>query len=1076
MQECPAPDRLQALLAGELVPEEQATVEAHLAGCTGCQRLLDELTDLGLDQWRRLMTPPPDTLPIFTASLTEQTTWTLGLPENRPVAPVGYEVLEELGRGGMGIVYKARQRSLNRLVALKVMMEASGASAADRERFRREAEAAALLHHPNVVQVYEVGEASGQLFLAMEHVAGGTLADRLAGTPRPAREAAELVEILARAMQFAHEQGVVHRDLKPANILLTEQGVPKVGDFGLARLLESSVGPTRTSDLLGTPSYMAPEQAAARHAEVGPRTDVWALGAILYECLTGRPPFKAALPLLTLQQVVHHDPATPCRLVPGVPRDLETICLKCLAKESAGRYQSAGELADDLRRFLDGRPVLARPVGPITRVWKWARANPLPSSLAALVIVTLVTGILVASILAAWALERSATAESEGRALASANKQLGVVVGQLQDAKGTLERRVEELGLALYSSQVARIERALDDNNRIEARALLLGCAEDLRNWEWRHLWRRLEGSRVTLEGNSSPVICVAYSRDGRNLAAGTSDGTLRIWAVPSLQEPIVCKGSARPILGLGFSPDGTQVVAAGADAVLRIWDVASGEQVRSWPSQAQDVLAVAYSPNGRRLVSSCREALQFWDPTNGREVSSVLPGRWGSDVAYLPDGRAVAACSDGTMRVWEDDVRENRLPVPAGVAWSSVAVRPDGKRVAAAGGRQSGRYLVWVGDVITKETIVSFDEPNMVGGRLTFTADGKQLVTPGHDGALRTWDAETGKLGETLLGHVQRVYQVTASPDGQLASAGWDGTVKVWGGTPAPRVNIPHGTVAAFSPDGKILATGGLGPRVHSWDPVTGGELTEYQGHFKSVSALAVGPGMIAAAAGDGDSEVRVWETESGQGLAYWSFPRTHITAIAFEPGGGRLIVGTHDTLRLLPLAPEMKDARLRFRGVQAFLDIAVAPDGQMALATPNRGVIVCTPTGVRVRGGDKEEESRAVAFSRDGRWLAATGDGYIQVQDARTGSVRFTLPVQGRPNSVAFSPDGTRLAGDDKSGVKLWELETGLLVLTLRDPSMNQAGFRVCFSPDGRRLALCNRTSSVTIWDAGVGHEVHK
>jgi serine/threonine protein kinase len=332
---------------------------------------------------------------------------TLALPAQAPAAaaapcpPPGYEILEELGRGGMGVVYKARQLGLNRVVALKMILAGSHAGGAELARFRGEAEAAARLRHPNIVQIYDTGEADGRPYFSLEFVDGGSLAQRLDGTPRPAREAANLVETLARAVQAAHQEGIIHRDLKPANVLLMhieaptahgsgarevagtcslgeESWVPKVADFGLAKRLGDAPGSgqTQTGTVLGTPSYMAPEQAAGRGQQVGPATDVYALGAILYELLTGRPPFAGPTPLETVMQVLSQDPVPPSHLQPKVPRDLEIICLKCLAKEPHRRYPSAAALADDIARFRADEPILARPAPAWERTYKWCRRRP----------------------------------------------------------------------------------------------------------------------------------------------------------------------------------------------------------------------------------------------------------------------------------------------------------------------------------------------------------------------------------------------------------------------------------------------------------------------------------------------------------------------------------------------------------------------------------------------------------------------------------------------------------------------------------------------------------------------------
>lgn len=374
----------------------------------------------------------------------------------------GYEILSELGRGGMGVVYKARQKGLNRLVALKMIL--SGAHAGDLElaRFRAEGEAVARLQHPNIVQIYEVGEQEGRAYFSLEFVDGGSLDARLAGTPLPAKQAAQLLEIMARAVNFAHERGIVHRDLKPANVLLhiadctletgahleetspqfavcnLQSAIPKITDFGLAKQMGTPSGQTRTGAILGTPSYLAPEQADSKK-DIGPGADIYALGAILYEMLTGRPPFHGESPLDTILMVLAQEPVAPTRLQPKVPRDLETICLQCLQKDPRKRYTTALDLAEDLRRYRNGETIRARPAGPAERLWRWCRRNPVPASL--LLAVTL------GSAFGLWHLSRLSEELVRSTALTSAAQQAEMleavngfysaeVVGRLKNVDG----------------------------------------------------------------------------------------------------------------------------------------------------------------------------------------------------------------------------------------------------------------------------------------------------------------------------------------------------------------------------------------------------------------------------------------------------------------------------------------------------------------------------------------------------------------------------------------------------------------------------------------------------------------
>jgi serine/threonine protein kinase len=401
-QTCPIRAQLAAYAASNLSPADLEALAAHLLCCPDCR--------LELERWDARADPVvaveredlPQTAALSPPASATGLTTEVGDTPPAPPQPLpshigSYEVLGELGRGGMGVVYQARQAGLNRLVALKMVLAGGHAGRPELDRFRTEAQAVARLQHPNIVQIYEIGEHQGRPFLALEFIDGGNLADHLQETPLPAQPAARLMETLARAIHHAHLQGIVHRDLKPANVLLAPApaapagsgpalegpvlGTPKIADFGLAKNLDDDSRQTQTGVVVGTPSYMAPEQAVSPARTVGPATDVYALGAMLYEMLTGRPPFKGVSALDTLEQVVRDDPTPPRQLQPKVPRDLETICLKCLHKEPARRYGSALGLADDCRRFLEGRSIHARPIGPAGRVWRWCRRNPVPASL-----------------------------------------------------------------------------------------------------------------------------------------------------------------------------------------------------------------------------------------------------------------------------------------------------------------------------------------------------------------------------------------------------------------------------------------------------------------------------------------------------------------------------------------------------------------------------------------------------------------------------------------------------------------------------------------------------------------------
>ncbi|MBS0266648.1 MAG: serine/threonine protein kinase, partial [Planctomycetes bacterium] len=407
MSDCPSITQLKQLIDDMLPPCEFEDVETHLETCVDCAATLDALTANGAFSW---LTATTDLSPSSADAPRPARPFSCALP--------GYEVLEELGRGGHGVVYRARQLGLNRPVAIKVLRKGSFATPQELSRFLAEAESVARLSHPQIVQVFAVGEYEGLPFFAMELLEGGSLAERCQGVPVASRSAARLIERLARGVDHAHRHNVIHRDLKPGNILFdrapggaeqphesprfSDDDLPKIADFGLAKQLDGDPAPTPTVAILGTPSYMAPEQALGGTKAAGPAADIYALGAVLYELLTGRPPFRGETPFETLMQVRDHEPVGPRQLQPRLAVDLETICLKCLRKRPLERYASAAELADDLGRFLRGEAVRARPPGPIERLVKWSRRNPVKSSLSGFGLVALFAALAAT----AWVVEK----------------------------------------------------------------------------------------------------------------------------------------------------------------------------------------------------------------------------------------------------------------------------------------------------------------------------------------------------------------------------------------------------------------------------------------------------------------------------------------------------------------------------------------------------------------------------------------------------------------------------------------------------------------------------------------------
>jgi WD40 repeat protein len=963
-----------------------------------------------------------------------------------PAAPTvpGYELLGELGRGGMGVVYKARQVALNRVVALKMVLSGGHASPEELARFRSEAEAVARLQHPNIVQIHEVGEVGGLPYFSLEFCPGGSLAQKLDGTPLPPKQAAELVEKLAGAMHAAHNAGVVHRDLKPANVLLAADGTPKVTDFGLAKKLDATDGPTRSGAIMGTPSYMAPEQAGGDGKKVGPAADTYALGAILYELLTGRPPFKAATSLDTMLQVIEQEPVPPSRLNAQAPRDLETIALKCLNKQAVKRYDTAAALADDLRRWQNGEPIAARPTGSLERAAKWARRRPAVAALLALALVTVIIGVSGTWVFVTRLRQERDVADYERRQ-AEDQRKLTEDQRQRAEARELLARRylhAATTNLAQVAWDQTHVGRVLELLEEMRPQPGQL----DLRGFEWHYLQRLCHGELQTL--HTGAIDRLAYSPDGARLA-GEGRGWVRVWDTTTGRELLTLKGPTDGSAGVAFSPNGTRLASAENAKTVRVWDAISGEELAAFQGHTRRVSSVAFSPDGTRLASASVDGtVRIWDVATSQGVHTLERHRGGvNGVAYSPDGaRLASAGGDGMIRIW-DTATGRGLRIlnghtgggPGVINVWGVAYSPDAARLASAGG--DGTIRVWDA-VLGKELAVLEGHKDRVCG-VAYSPDGARLASASLDGTVRVWDAATYREYATIQGHTNGVHKVVYSPDGaRLASAGGDGTIRVWDAATSRKQAALEGHTnrvngVAYSPDSARLASAGDDGTVRVWDAVTSQELLTLNGHTKRVNGVAYSPdGARLASAGD-DGTVRVWDAVTDREVLTITRHTGSVSSVAFSPDGQRLASATK------------------------------RPDGTVRVWD--------ALTGQELLAVKPMVEVYSVAFSPDGTRLAIAGNiGTVRVWDAATG--REMTPLQGHQGSVkcvAYSPDGARLAGTGLDGtVRIWDTATGRELATLRGHTGNVVGLG--YSPDGTRLASAGVDKTVRVWDAASGKEL--
>jgi WD40 repeat protein len=960
----------------------------------------------------------------------------------------GHEILEEIGRGGMGVVYKARQVALGRVVAVKMIHLGVGENRDMLARFHAEATAIARLKHPNIIQVHEVGSCAAGPYLVMELAEGGNLAARLDGAPQPARAAAALVRTVAGAVHFAHEQGVVHRDLKPANILIAEQGdaplekcTPKISDFGLARQLDGAHSLTLSGQVMGTPGYLPPEQARGAR-DVGPSADVYSLGVLLYEAITGREPFCGSTALETVHLMLIHEPVPPSRFRPELPRDLETVVLKCLQKEPHRRYASARDLADDLERFLDGKPVVARPVPAWVRLWKWARRQPGTAALAGCVVVLVIVGFL----LVTWQWLRA-------------------------EAAGEAHRRERDRALHLAAAEVEAHRKA----QRLSARLLLEHGVTLCEKGDPAAglLW-------LTRALKATPRGDVALERSVRLLLGGWQQvHPLHYYRRhPNDVRLVACSG------------DGAVLATATKHSVY-LWETTTGKPRGEAVEMPGKVLNLCPTPGG--LAALVRVGLTV-------EVRS-LPDKalLGPPIACSAQPRSAALRGDGKVVV----VGDEQVARPCWVATGMPETQPwkHGGAVRVVAFSRDGRWAVTGSDdklarvwhVTSGKLVRVLKGHTLAVVAAAFSPDGRQVLTGGLDHRAFLWDASSGKPLHRLR-HSQGVQGVAFHPTGRvLATGSDDSTTRVWETATGRPVGAPvqhpgEVTGVAFTPDGRFLAStaddGTL--RVHG---VREGGAEIVLPHSSPVLSLAVSPDGKRLLSGTSDGTVRLWNLTAQTARIV----ATHTTApaLAFNPAGDTFLVGdVKGTARLYDAATLAPRGVVMEHG-EAVLSAAFSPDGRLIATGCNDENRSARPHNIRegnfVRLWDArtgkvvrrlvgpQRKVPSLAFSRDGALLlTGSWDLNVMLWDVTTGS---QLPARMRHlelvQSVAFSPDGAlALSGADDCTARLWDVPTGREHgMPLRHADKVQA---VAFSPRGDVVATGTKGHDVRLWDVASGKQV--